>query len=45
MWVSGISGRGASSLISSGAEVKYRHECVLSQVGTYPDMTLDVAMP
>ena len=37
MGLGGISGHGAS-----GITLTKRHECALSQVGTRPDMTLDV---
>ena len=30
------------SWFQSGAALKGRHECALSQVGPHPDMTLDV---
>ena len=41
MRLSRISGGGG--LFPSWVALSSRHECALSQVSTYPDMTLDVA--
>ena len=43
MGLSAKSGHGASGLSPIGVILKSRNECVLSQIGTEPDMTLDVA--
>ena len=43
MGLSAVSGHGAGDLISSRATLKSCHECTLLQVGTYRDLTLDVA--
>ena len=43
MWLSEFSDRGAGGVVHSGAALFNHRQCSLSQVGTYPDLTLDVA--